>query len=571
LSSLSLSPFSIPLHLFNSSCLQSTTSLPINPISSNPPSSPLFCSLGESRTMRFLLLLLLPLLTGAETLTTGAYVRLNQKAVDYFAELASEAFPRLLENVTLPTIAASSMANLTPNIKEFSKPEISAKFLSSNGVHAQVKIAKAVINALTDVNALFFNYREFVLIQLENVSIEVILHFDRNTTTNTNVITSEKCEVVDPNITLTFKKDSDLESFADMFRDNIPSALRDAVCVTAVQALTYIDEQHVQQQEAVESPSSSGLSAAEFTEDLCADENAVTTPAPPGGLTSPIQTGPPWSVDLTMTLPPQFTDEDVTFGVNGGVLLASLPAKEVPAPIPLDSTLLGKKMVGVMITDFVPNTFFSHVFDFGIGEIDYQVHPEHLPSSLRSIAKLLCGGCHLQVSGSLTRKPRMEIDDKLGARVHLAANVSILFHGKKLTYDVINATTDMYLTLKPTIRQSRIYGDVALTGVDFDIKNLGMAGALAAPLEKFMSFVVPRTMWPAIRKRVRFALHQRGIKLPVLCGLKLHDLTLSYVDRAAIVQSDISFDLELFLRKFKSYINRKSLEFGQSPLYAKRR
>lgn len=39
------------------------------------------------------------------------------------------------------------------------------------------------------------------------------------------------------------------------------------------------------------------------------------------------------------------------------------------------------------------------------------------------------------------------MDDKLGARVSLAANVSILFHGKKSSYDVINATTDMHLTV----------------------------------------------------------------------------------------------------------------------------
>ncbi|GMS80491.1 hypothetical protein PENTCL1PPCAC_2666 [Pristionchus entomophagus] len=563
----SLSPSLLPLYhtaaVSNHSGLRSL-SIPLPP---HPSSTPSFTS-SPMRLLFFLLVV--PLLARAETLNTGAYVRLNQKAVDYFASLASEALPRLLENVTLPPIAAGSYATLSPHFEHFSKPEISAKFLSSNGVQAKVSIEKVAVKALTDINALFFSLREYVHIQLEKVSVDVILHFDRNTTTNTNVITAERCDVVDPIITLTFKKDSDIKEYQDMFHSGIKDALKEAVCVTAVQALTFIDEQHVQQEDPVDS-SSGGISAAELAEDLCADEKALTTPSPPGGLTSPIQTGPPWSVDLTMTLPPQFTEEDVTFGVNGGVLLASLAAKDVPPPVPIEPKLLGKKMVGVMLTDFVPNTFFSHVFDFGIGEIDYQVHPEHLPSSLRSIAKLLCGGCHLQVTGSLTRKPRVEMDDKLGARVHLAANVSILFHGKKSSYDVINATTDMYLTLKPSIRHSRVYGDVALTSVDFDIKNLGMAGALSAPLEKFMSFVVPRTMWPAIRKRIRFAMHQRGIKLPVLCGVSLHDFSLTYTDRAAILQSDLSLDLELFLRKFKSYINRKTIESTGSALYAKRR
>ncbi|KAF8381116.1 nrf-5, partial [Pristionchus pacificus] len=528
---------------------------------------PSFLSLSP---MRLLPHLLIPLLVAAEELNTGVYVRLNQKAVDYFASLASEAFPRLLENVTLPPIEAGSVATIEPHFEQFSKPEISAKFLSSNGVQAKVKIDNVVIKALTDINLVFYSIKEYVNIHIENVSLDVILQFGRNSSTNRNVITAERCDVVDPQITLTFKKDSELEGYADTFHNGIKDALKGAVCEKAVQALIYIDEQHVQQTEPSDEPSR-GISAAELAEGLCADEKALTTLAPPGGLTSPIQTGPPWSVDLTMTLPPQFTDEDVTFGVNGGVLLASLAAKDVPQPVPIDPKLLGRKMVGAMITDFVPNTFFSHVFDFGIGEIDYKVHPEHLPSSLRSLAKLLCGGCHLQVTGSLTRKPVVEMDDKLGARVSLAANVSILFHGKKSSYDVINATTDMHLTLKPTIRRSRIYGDVALTSVDFDIKNLGMVGALAAPLEKLMSFVVPRTMWPAIRKRIRFAMHQRGIRLPVLCGVSLHDFSLSYTDRAAILQSDLAFDLELFLKKFKAHVNRKTFESSGKELYAKKR
>ncbi|GMR59519.1 hypothetical protein PMAYCL1PPCAC_29714, partial [Pristionchus mayeri] len=554
-----ISPLS--LLLSHSSCLQSEGLRSLS-ILLLPP--------HHSSPMRFPLLLLLPLLATTENLNTGVYVRLNQKAVDYFASLASEALPRLLENVTLPPIEAGSMATISPHFEHFSKPKISAKFLSSNGVQAKVLIEKVWVKALTDINLMFYSIKEYVHISIENVSLDVILHFDRNTTTNRNVITAERCDVVDPAINVTFKKDSELSEYSEMFQSGIRDALKGAVCVKAVQALTFIDEQHVQQEDPSESPSD-GLSAAELAEDLCADEKALTTPSPPGGLTSPIQSGPPWSLDLTMTLPPQFTQEDVTFGVNGGVLLASLAAKDVPSPVPIDSQLLGRKMVGVMVTDFVPNTFFSHVFDFGIGEIDYQIHPEHLPSSLRSIARLLCGGCHLQVTGSLTRKPRVEMDDQLGARVHLAANVSILFHGKKASYDVINATTDMFLTVKPTIRHSRIYGDVALTNVDFDIKNLGMAGALSAPLEKFMSFVVPRTMWPAIRKRIRFAMHQRGIKLPVLCGVSLHDFSLSYTDRAAIFQSDLTFDLELFLRKFKAYVNRKTMESSGVELYATRR
>lgn len=41
--------------------------------------------------------------------------------------------------------------------------------------------------------------------------------------------------------------------------------------------------------------------------------------------------------------------QDVTFGVNGGVLLASLAAKDVPQPVPIDPKLLGRKVrKGVM-------------------------------------------------------------------------------------------------------------------------------------------------------------------------------------------------------------------------------
>ncbi|ETN70919.1 hypothetical protein NECAME_04770 [Necator americanus] len=94
-----------------------------------------------------------------------------------------------------------------------------------------------------------------------------------------------------------------------------------------------------------------------------------------------------------------------------------------------------------------------------------------------------------------------------------------------------------------------------------------MGGILAKPIEKIVSFIVPRVLWPQVKKRIRFALNRRGIQLPVLCGVELEHLSLSYIDHAAVVNTDFKFDLPLFVKKFKIYLIKKAEMFDGVPTY----
>uniref|UniRef100_A0A158P797 Lipid-A-disaccharide synthase n=1 Tax=Angiostrongylus cantonensis TaxID=6313 RepID=A0A158P797_ANGCA len=90
---------------------------------------------------------------------------------------------------------------------------------------------------------------------------------------------------------------------------------------------------------------------------------------------------------------------------------------------------------------------------------------------------------------------------------------------------------------------------------------------LSKPIEKLVSFVVPRVLWPQVKKRIRFAFNKRGIQLPVLCGVTLDRLSLSYIDHAAVINTDFTFDLPLFVHKFKLYLIKKAEMFNGLPTY----
>ncbi|EFO18235.1 hypothetical protein LOAG_10259 [Loa loa] len=84
---------------------------------------------------------------------------------------------------------------------------------------------------------------------------------------------------------------------------------------------------------------------------------------------------------------------------------------------------------------------------------------------------------------------------------------------------------------------------------------MGLGGTFANTIRKALNSVVPKKLWPKIKKRLRFAFNQRGIRLPVMCGVELERPSLSYINHAIVIDTDFSYDLPRFIRKFKAYIN----------------
>ncbi|KAK5985730.1 BPI2 domain-containing protein, partial [Trichostrongylus colubriformis] len=126
-------------------------------------------------------------------------------------------------------------------------------------------------------------------------------------------------------------------------------------------------------------------------------------------------------------------------------------------------------MVGILISDSIPNTFFAHIFKNKLGSLIERIESQHLPRPFRKIASMMCSKCFLEISANLTEQPRVEISAKSGARVELAGDVLLQFQGREELHSLINATTRLHVTLKPTIRHSRLYGDIALTNVDVKV------------------------------------------------------------------------------------------------------
>lgn len=66
-------------------------------------------------------------------------------------------------------------------------------------------------------------------------------------------------------------------------------------------------------------------------------------------------------------------------------------------------------MFGVIISEYVPNTFFAHVYDEDMGMLRETFRTHSLPKFIKPIAKLLCARCELQFIANLTRLDYLKI------------------------------------------------------------------------------------------------------------------------------------------------------------------
>uniref|UniRef100_A0A8R1I2A4 Uncharacterized protein n=1 Tax=Caenorhabditis japonica TaxID=281687 RepID=A0A8R1I2A4_CAEJA len=207
--------------------------------------------------------------------------------------------------------------------------------------------------------------------------------------------TAPLCNVTHSELSLVFPPGSSLASLQSEIKGQIVSALRDAVCVTAVEALTFVMAQKPIQPEnpTYEKPLAAdpnGFSVVELGASLCKvdtvngieneedreEEDQVRMLAPKISDESNNQTlidgqGEPrqayWGVDLSVNHPPTFTDEDMIIGFDGGILFNGWKSESAHQPHVLNKTRLDKKMVGILLSDYIPNTLFHHIYMYDLG------------------------------------------------------------------------------------------------------------------------------------------------------------------------------------------------------------
>ncbi|VDL78100.1 unnamed protein product [Nippostrongylus brasiliensis] len=505
----------------------------------------------------------------------GIYFRINQKAVDYITELASDAMPQILNNMHLPDVTVSSATISKIHINRVEKPTIQAKFLRDRGVRGNVTVPFLRTSADCTVDSFFPLDGSFV-VELHDFVIDLELNIRRNETSGRNIIEIPHCAATHSNVSILLQEDSLLVMIQGMLQSAISDAVKTTICETILEAVKFVDLQELQQPvprnstdtTTIQPSNEDGFDPAEFGASLCEMDRLADAPTTPTTAVEPSETpSGSWGVNLDLVYPPKFSDDDVVFGVDGGVVYNGQAAENVQHPPALDVKVLNTKMIGIMLSDSVPNTFFAHVFNNKLGTIRDRFDTEHFPKALKKIANAVCSKCFLEITANLTEQPRVEVNADHGARVELAGYVLIQFQGRDDLHNLINASTKLHVTLKPTIRHSRVYGDVALTNVDVKVFKLGVGGILRKPLEKLVSFVVPKVLWPMVKRRIRFAINKRGVQLPVMCGVEFDRLSLFYVNRAAVINTDFTFDLPLFVRKFKLYLMKKSMVSRGVPTY----
>ncbi|VDD95038.1 unnamed protein product [Enterobius vermicularis] len=309
--------------------------------------------------------------------------------------------------------------------------------------------------------------------------------------------------------------------------------------------------------------------AAKFAADLCAadriDENdgatlelATLRPVSKRSVNEQPRFNPKlaealWAPDLTLMYSPNFTEKSVIFGLDGGIVFFGQKAKNVSRPRNLDVSGLGDKMFGLMISEYVPNTFLTHIYENDFGNFHEVFKTHNLPKFVKPIAKVLCRTCELHMFANLTSRPNMVIEPS-GVKMTIDGDVTIKFIGRWKSYNLISADTQLSVVVRPYVRYSRVYGDVGLGKLDIHMKNMGIRGVFANSLKKALNAVIPNKLWPKIKKRLRFALSQRGIRLPIMCGVELERPSLQCADHAIVINTDFRYDLPRFVRKFRAYI-----------------
>lgn len=60
-------------------------------------------------------------------------------------------------------------------------------------------------------------------------------------------------------------------------------------------------------------------------------------------------------------------------------------------------------MLGLIVSEYVPNTLFQQLFDREIGSVSVVYSLRHIPRIFQPLAKLLCSDCKLLIRGNLTK------------------------------------------------------------------------------------------------------------------------------------------------------------------------
>uniref|UniRef100_A0A0N4ZPF5 BPI2 domain-containing protein n=1 Tax=Parastrongyloides trichosuri TaxID=131310 RepID=A0A0N4ZPF5_PARTI len=505
------------------------------------------------------------------TLTSGIFFRISQKGVDYITSLAEEGIPKILDRFALPNVDTDNAKINDLIITQFDKPSIKSQFINNYGVGANLSLPLVAIHGEITVDLFFVSYKGSFKLELKNLEIETMVGIKRELYSNETIVNVSKCEIAKNFADIIFYGDDvkNLMGIKDIIIKNVEEKVTNTVCGLAYMIKGFLDEQAnkvgVKQEEVMEENNNIDNDNESFHDSLCSstdfdyeeNENMINDSGDDESFngTNGFKLSN-FGMDISLRYPPTFSDKDVVFGIDGGILYLNIASSNVSRPDNLNISILKDQMVGFIITDYVPNTFFEHIHNNGFGVIEEEINYRNAPKFMRKIIETVCKTCKIVISANLTEKPVTEIS-KRGILLKLSGKFGIFFSRNNVTKDILSSDISFEITIRPHIRHSRIFGELSLTAVEVNINSIGMNGILANGLRKVLNLLIPKAIWPTLKKRLRIAINKRGIKLPVICGVELEKLHVDHQDHATVLSSDFSFDLPHFLKSFKKYMDNR--------------
>uniref|UniRef100_A0A914EFM4 Lipid-binding serum glycoprotein C-terminal domain-containing protein n=2 Tax=Acrobeloides nanus TaxID=290746 RepID=A0A914EFM4_9BILA len=388
------------------------------------------------------------------------------------------------------------------------------------------------------------------------------VHIHRDMITDTNNVTVYECKVTHVPIELKFfgPETAGMELFEEMISSEIQDALSEQICLVPglVKDFLEAERQEILTKYDPNDPSIATTVGPLFENYLCGIDT-TSTPEPDNPvdeLEESIVKSGVWAPDLSLTFPPTFSDRDVIVGIDAGIVLNGETAPDTVArPKFANVTVVRDQMLGLIVSEYLPNSFLYHLYNNNLGTIHASFNlRDNAPKGLRSIAKLACSDCKILIEANLTSLPTLAIDYN-GIAVTIDGIIDLKFLRKNKTSDLIGAEGKIRVLVKPFFRQSKIHSEISMTGVDFKVYKVGMRGIFASSARKFLNFIVPRAIWPKIQKRLRFLINQKGIDLPKICGVELQNLHIDYIRHAVVLSTDFTVDKDHLLRAFREFMD----------------
>uniref|UniRef100_A0A914DNB3 Lipid-binding serum glycoprotein C-terminal domain-containing protein n=1 Tax=Acrobeloides nanus TaxID=290746 RepID=A0A914DNB3_9BILA len=495
--------------------------------------------------------------------SAGIYSRFSQKGVNHLTELASDVLPEILQRMVLPTIEQAGLRIKNIVITRFDRPDIRAKYISGHGVEIKVTLPMLQINGEFKLNFLFAIKGQLRAV-MQNLTIGMKVHIHRDMITHTTNVTVYECKVV-THVPIEFKFFGPTAAGMGMFEEKIGSAIQkglsENVCLVPGLVKTFLEAKRKEiltKFDTNDLPSTTKTVGPLFENYLCGIDTTKTPDQenPIDKLEESIANSGIWGPDLTLTFPPTFSDQGVIVGIDGGIVLNGEKTPDTVArPKFSNGIVVRDQMLSLIVNEYVPNTFLYHLYNKNLGTIHASFNVrDKAPGGLKSLAKLACPDCKILVEANLTSLPALDIDDN-GIAVTINGIIDLKFLRENLSSELVGAEGKVRVRVKPRFRQRKIYSEISMTDVDFNIYKIGMNGIFANTARKLLDFIVLNAIWPKIQNRLRFLIDQRGIELPKICGVELNNLHIDYIRHAVVLSTDFTVDKNHLLHSFKQFMD----------------